>query len=140
MYFGLLKKIFPFLLIPIFVACQNQSYNSFIHNIGGTDFDEVYSIFVDNNQNLITAGVFHNELKWNGKTQFSAKGKTDLFVIKSNIQGEKIWSKKIGGTENDWIYSVKSDSIGNVFLAGQTAVKTSGVGLITKLDLSLIHI
>lgn len=129
-----MKLILPFLLISISVFCQKQSCNSFIHNIGGTDFDEVYSIFLDNDKNLITAGVFHNELKWNGKAQFSAKGKTDLFVLKSNIQGGKIWSVQLGSTGNDWIYSIKSDSLNNIFIVGQTAVKNLDVGFITKLD------
>ena len=83
LYFGLVGKILVLLFITIFASCQNESNNPFIYNIGGDDFDEVYTICLDNDKNLITAGVFHNELQINDTALFKALGKTDLFVIKS---------------------------------------------------------
>ena len=136
LYFGLVGKILVLLFITIFASCQNESNNPFIYNIGGDDFDEVYTICLDNDKNLITAGVFHNELQINDTALFKALGKTDLFVIKSDNTGKNIWTKQLGSKGNDWVYSVKSDSINNVYIAGQTTVKGKGIGLITKLDIN----
>lgn len=122
------------ILLVILLSCQKQPQKNFIKNIGGSDFDEVYSICLDHQQNIIATGIYNHELHLNNSSVSKSKGGTDIFVVKYNPQGNFLWSKQLGGKSDDWVYSVKCDTNNNIYIAGQNSEKNPGRGAITKFD------
>ena len=45
----------------------------------------------------------------------------DVVICKLNSQFDTLWTKQIGGTEDDWIYSIKEIGGGNMILSGITS-------------------
>ena len=49
-----------------------------------------------------------------------AKGGTDVWVVKFNSEGEKVWHKKFGGTQEDLASSIVRTSANNYLILGST--------------------
>jgi hypothetical protein len=78
---------------------------------GGTDWDEAYSVQQTSDGGYILAG---------GTYSFGAGG-ADIFLIKTDANGNIIWAKTYGGTYGDRAYSVQQTSDGGYIVAGYTA-------------------
>jgi uncharacterized delta-60 repeat protein len=76
----------------------------------GTDWDEAYSVQQTSDGGYIVAG-------WT--SSFGAGG-SDIFLIKTNANGNIQWAKTYGGTSYDWAYSVQQTSDGGYIVAGTT--------------------
>jgi len=77
---------------------------------GGTDNDLAYSVQQTSDGGYIVAGV---------TTSFGASN-GDFFLVKTDANGNVIWAKTYGGTDNDLAYSVQQTSDGGYILAGWT--------------------
>jgi len=93
---------------------------------GGSNYDYAYSIQQTSDGGYIVAG-------WTGS--FGA-GKSDVYIIKLDEDGNKVWEKTYGGSGDDVAYSIQQTSDGGYIVAGYT--KSFGVGeydvYIIKLD------
>ncbi|GAG55564.1 unnamed protein product, partial [marine sediment metagenome] len=93
---------------------------------GGSENDEALSIIQTNDGGYAIAGF----------TVLEDTGDKDIWVIKLDKEGNKVWDKTIGGTSEDWANSIIQDKNGNYIVAGWT--KSIGVGKtdvwIVKLD------
>lgn len=69
-----------------------------------------YSIEVDSS-NFVIAGT----------TSISGAGGQDVFVMKTDNDGNVLWAKTIGGAKNDIAYSMRKTSDGGFIIAGSTA-------------------
>jgi len=71
-----------------------------------------------------------------GETSSYGIGKTDIWIIKLDSMGNKLWDKTFGGIDDDWIYSLLQNADGGYVLAGMTFSFGSGGGdyWIIKLD------
>jgi uncharacterized delta-60 repeat protein len=78
--------------------------------IGGTNYDEAYSIQQTSDGGYIVAGV----------TESFGAGYSDALIIKLNSSGNIQWSRAIGGTYNDVAYSIQQTSDGGYIVAGWT--------------------
>lgn len=47
-------------------------------------------------------------------------GAKDVWLTSLNAKGEILWQKTYGGSQNDDIYSIKKDKLGNIILCGTT--------------------
>jgi hypothetical protein len=84
---------------------------------GGTSYDYAHSVQQTSDGGYIVAG---------GTNTFGA-GYLDIFLIKTDANGNISWAKTYGGASADWAYSVRQTSDGGYIVAGYTG--SFGAGL-----------
>jgi len=77
---------------------------------GGTGYDRAYSVQQTSDGGYIVAG-------W---TWSFGAGHYDIFLIKTDANGNVVWAKTYGGTDWDYAYSVQQTSDGGYIVAGYT--------------------
>ncbi len=83
---------------------------------GGTYIDMVNEIAPTTDGGFIMTGR-----TWSSDGDFTGfKGNTDVFVIRLDANGKKIWSKTFGGTDGDEGFSVAQMKDGNYLVAGSS--------------------
>jgi len=144
-----------------FVSKLNSALTSILQStyLGGSGLDGAISIAIDSSGNVYVAGgtLFTDFPGTSGGAQPSyAGGESDGFVTKLNSSLTSILqSTYLGGSGKDHAYSIAIDSVGNVYVAGDTKSTdfpgTSGGaqpsygggdpdGFVTKLNSSLTSI
>ena len=86
--------------------------------IGGTGYDLGEAVAVDGSGNVVVAGYFQGTIDCGGGPLTSA-GLGDMFVAKYSATGQHLWSKRFGGTGDDYVHGIAVDGSGDVFLTGQ---------------------
>lgn len=84
---------------------------------GGLEDDVCYSLQQTTDGGLILLG----------STASSGQGKEDVWLIKTDSDGEEEWSKTFGGAESDIGYSVQQTEDGGYIIAGMIASYGEGV-------------
>jgi len=72
--------------------------------------DEAYSIQQTKDKGYIVVG-------W---TESFSKGGSDVYIIKLNENGDKVWEKTFGGKNNDWGLSIQQTNDSGYIVAGVT--------------------
>jgi arginine repressor len=85
---------------------------------GGTSRDVAYSVQQTSDGGYIVAG----------RTDSFGAGWDDIFLIKTDANGNIIWAKTYGGTGDDAAYSVQQTSDGGYIVAGRTYSFGAGWG------------
>jgi DNA-binding MarR family transcriptional regulator len=85
----------------------NQLWN---RTFGGLDSDSANSLIQTNDGGYVLAG----------NTQSFGTGGSDMWLIKTDSNGNQLWNQTFGGTEFDTAYSVIQANDGGFILAGQT--------------------
>lgn len=81
---------------------------------GSNGIEQIEKIINTNDGNIILAG-FSDSNAGGEKTENSI-GDRDLWLIKIDSDGNKIWDKTIGTTEGEYLKDIKADSDGNIFI------------------------
>ncbi len=77
---------------------------------GGSDYDEAYSVRQTRDGGYIIAGF----------TSSFGAGKEDVYLIKTDANGNELWTKTYGGRKEDWAHSVQQTQDGGYILVGET--------------------
>ncbi|MFH0893680.1 MAG: SBBP repeat-containing protein [Bacteroidota bacterium] len=88
---------------------------------GGTSADYGWGIAADSAGNVFVTGVFYNTVDFDpgaGSYPLTSAGAWDVFVLKLSTAGTFVWADRIGGTNNDYGYTVALDTLGNVYSGG----------------------
>ena len=88
--------------------------------LGGSDDDAAESISATNDGGFIVTGATYskdNDVK--GKHNPNVRN-SDLWVVKLNSAGTIQWQKCLGGSSNDWGYSIQQASDGGYIVGGKT--------------------
>ncbi|MEI1278547.1 SBBP repeat-containing protein [Leptospira venezuelensis] len=83
---------------------------------------EAYGITSDLSGNIYTTGYTNGNLDGETRT-----GSQDLFIVKYDTNGNKQWTRLLGGDERDtYAYGITSDSSANVYITGYTYANFDG--------------
>ncbi|MBU0769630.1 MAG: hypothetical protein KJ687_11130, partial [Proteobacteria bacterium] len=84
---------------------------------GGNNFDQCFSV-----EHTTDGGYVFGGYTWS----FGA-GLMDFWIVKTNANGDSLWSRTFGGSRNDICYSVQQTADGGYILGGRT--ESFGYGL-----------
>lgn len=85
-------------------------------------WDEAWAVTTDKDGNAYIAGYTGAGMDGN-----KSHGAFDAFVIKYGTNGNKLWSRQIGTSENDYARAVAVDAEGNAYIAGYTEGGAAGM-------------
>lgn len=85
---------------------------------GGVLGDGASNVCVDDWGNIYYTGNFESGVFVADTFNLTNVGNTDIFLVKSNSNGDVIWAKSFGGSSFEKPETIKTDSEGNIYLAG----------------------
>lgn len=119
----------------IFISKLSASGNFvWAKNIGGASSESVEALEIDDANNLYLAGKFSGTADFDpgiGTSNLTSNGADDIFVAKLDANGDYVWGKNMGGTDDEEAISLSIDSDGSVFTTGSffgTADFDPGIG------------
>jgi hypothetical protein len=86
--------------------------------MGGTSWDESYSMALDGSGNTYVTGYFQGTATF-GTTTLTSSGNQDIFVAKLNSSGVVQWAKRMGGVGDDEGKGIALDGSGNTYVTGR---------------------
>lgn len=102
----------------IFLVKYDKNGNFlWLKKIGGSDYEVVEEIEVDQNGNIYMTGYFAGTTNFNNLSLTSG-GASDVFLAKYDTDGEIIWVKKAGGSNSDTGKSLLLGDNEDVYLVG----------------------
>lgn len=106
----------------VFLTKYNSSGNySWVVSFGGGGMDQGSALAI-NNQTISLGGFYQSVVDFNpapGTNTFvSMSGSTDGFVSQFDLNGNYLGTYVFGGSANDFLYSVSTNTIGEVFACG----------------------
>ncbi len=122
-----LRVLLFFLLTIICVECEAQSLappKIWDKRFGGIDY-EAPSVFCPLADGTFLAGGYSSSGISGDKTQAS-QGSYDYWVVKIDAAGNKIWDKRFGGTNLDYLTDILELSNGKILLLGYSDSNISG--------------
>lgn len=89
--------------------------------LGGMEEDWARDVVVDKQGNIYTTGNTYSS-NWNSDKFLNYYGGNgDAFVTKLNSKGEHIWSKYLGGSNDDSGNGITVDNLENIYVTGSTS-------------------
>lgn len=106
----------------IFVLKLDQNGNFLWANtMGGTEYDKGASIAIDSSGNVYTTGSFQETVDFDtgsGVDNHISLGDSDIFIHKTDTNGNYLWTKSFGGVENDYSFCITTDIFGSILTTG----------------------
>jgi hypothetical protein len=103
----------------IFLAKFDRNGNhKWSKRFGGSSDDYGNSVSIDSSGNVYITGSFYSSTIDFGGGALTNAGSWDIFLAKFDSNGNHLWSKRFGGSNNDVGTSVSVDSSGNVYITG----------------------
>jgi hypothetical protein len=99
---------------------------------GSTGNDEGMGITTDTAGNVYITGKFEDTVDFDsgaGIFNLTSMGVHDIFITKLDASGAHIWTKQVGGDDEQWANAIAVDKSGNVYTTGwitRTTPATSG--------------
>ncbi len=75
------------------------------------------ALAVDNTGASLVTGYFSPDIDF-GLGKLTSSGSSDIYVAKIDANGNTVWARRFGGTEDDRPMALATDSAGNVFVTG----------------------
>jgi hypothetical protein len=110
------------LIITISFAQASQGTYVKTKRIGGYEPDEVSAITTDPSGNVYVTGNFIGSVIFgadfgSSDAKISAGGR-DVFITKINANGSYAWTRRMGGTSDDYGCDITTDPRGNIYVTG----------------------
>ncbi len=107
-----------FIIISTFILsgfCYSQNW---INSAGGNFNDESYDVEVDASGNIYTTGYTTAASVFGPSINLTTNGYSDIYVSKSDANGNFLWVKVFGSTLADRGYDIALDNSGNIYVTG----------------------
>ncbi|MES2139698.1 MAG: Ig-like domain-containing protein [Bacteroidota bacterium] len=95
---------------------------TWIRTGGGVNGDYAHSIACDGSNFVYIAGEIEGvgtQIKFNGSPiTLISKGINDAFFAKYDLNGNLLWARSAGGTDNDEALGITYDNAGNIYICG----------------------
>jgi hypothetical protein len=116
------KNIFVSIsLASLFIAAasQSQSLRLFHHwsDVYGRAWGARRGVASDQAGNVYIAGTFNGHLNFGGE-EFESAGVGDIYLAQFNSEGQHIWSKSFGDSENQNAMAIVCDNDGDIIVLG----------------------
>ena len=109
----------------VFVACMDSAGNwIWAKQAGGSSSDSGHRLTVDNMGHIFLAGVFGGTATF-GTIELTSSGPYDIYVAKLDIYGHWLWAVRGGGTGEESVNGLCTDSDGHCYLTGQFSATSS---------------
>ena len=119
-------------VFEVFLAKYDANGNAlWAKSYGGLKNEKAFSLALTNNA-IYLCGYFEDTATF-GNTTLISKGETDVFVMKTDLNGNEIWTKQAGGINDDVAYGIAADAAENVYLCGtyKSKINIGGTELTT---------
>lgn len=95
---------------------------------GSSASDWGYKVETDVSGNVLVSGSTSSltVIATTGAHQTTLSGSSDMFILKMNNSGSRLWSTYLGGTSSDFGRGIVADASGNIYITGFTS-STSGI-------------
>ncbi|MBI4688877.1 MAG: SBBP repeat-containing protein [Nitrospirae bacterium] len=114
--FVALSLLFAVALFFAFPAFAESPYQTiWTKQIGSSSSDHALGIAADSSGNTYVTGITYGSLDGN-----TNEGGYDLFLVKHDVDGNRLWTRQIGTSSNDYAYGAAVDGSGNVYVTGGT--------------------
>lgn len=123
-----MKKIY--LLIFVLLSSIDCFSQNWINSAGGNSNDESYDVEVDNSGFIYTTGYVTSSSVFGGTINLTTNGFSDIYISKSDSNGNFLWAKVFGGTQADRGYDIAIDNSGNIYITGYF-IGTANFGSVT---------
>lgn len=90
---------------------------------GGTNFEYSIHLSTDKAGNVYLAGTTSSTsgISFNGFQNTFGGGNSDAFLVKFDATGNRLWATYYGGSDDDNLGNIATDSAGNIYLCGTTS-------------------
>lgn len=117
---ALLKITFTLsILLNVSLSKAQDHILDWVKSIEGSSMSR--SIEVDAFGNIYTTGHFNETADFDpgmGTYNLTSMGFADIFIQKSDSNGNFMWAKSMGGTGEDFGHSITADASGNIYITG----------------------
>lgn len=94
------------------------------NNIGGSNYDYLYSIQQTTDGGYVLGGSSNSGIS--GDKTESTRGNFDIWVVKLNAAGNVLWQNDIGGSNEDYLFSIQQTTDDGYILGGHSISGISG--------------
>ena len=108
------------------VKYNSDAEKQWTRQLGSSSNDAGRGVAVDSNNNIYVTGTTAG-----GLDGYTNSGEQDIFLVKYDLNGNKLWTRQLGTSASDIAHGVAVDSSNNIYVTGETR---------GGMDLSLIHI
>ncbi|MFH1010077.1 MAG: hypothetical protein V1784_02440, partial [bacterium] len=98
------------LFIIVFQSFAQPPDTLWTRTYGGSSYEDAYSVQQTADGGYVLAGY----------TETFGGGNGDVYLVKTNSQGDTLWTRTYGGSTWDWAESVQQTSDGGYIMAGVT--------------------
>lgn len=104
-------------LFALFICHVSIAQNYWAKRQAGQNVDETLGVVSDPEGNTYSTGYFSTSADIN-EENLSVNGLTDIFVSKTSLTGETLWSVSFGGPQSDRGLGITVDNSGNILVCG----------------------
>ena len=113
-----------FIFFSLFTGAQNPLVKVWDYRFGGTAWDYLRSFQLTSDGGFILGGVSYSNIGGD-KTQ-NNYGDEDYWIVKTDSNGNKLWDKDFGGTDQEQFYSIQQTLDGGYILGGYSVSNIGG--------------